>query len=172
MYKYTTEFKLKVVKHHLKTGDGYWKTTKFFKLPSTSMVQEWCRKYKKHGVEGLKPKSKYQNYDGKFKQDVIEYMHANHLSLTETCMYFNLGHRDLVRRWERIYYEKGPNALYEKHRKKNFNMSNKSKNDKKCKKTEKELIIENEKLRAENAYLKKLNALVQERIKRENRKKQ
>ena len=37
--------------------------------------------------------------------------------------------------------------------------------------TEKDLIAEVQQLRMENEYLKKLNALVQERIKRENKKK-
>ena len=36
---------------------------------------------------------------------------------------------------------------------------------------EEDLIAENQRLRMENEYLKKLNALVQERIKRENNKK-
>ena len=39
------------------------------------------------------------------------------------------------------------------------------------KETEEDLIAENQRLRMENEYLKKLNALVQERIKRENKKK-
>ena len=34
---------------------------------------------------------------------------------------------------------------------------------------EKDLIAENQRLRMENEYLKKLNALVQERIKQENK---
>ena len=36
---------------------------------------------------------------------------------------------------------------------------------------EEDLIAENQRLRMEKEYLKKLNALVQERIKRENKKK-
>ena len=39
------------------------------------------------------------------------------------------------------------------------------------KKIEEDLVTENQRLRMENEYLKKLNALVQERIKREGKKK-
>ena len=49
----------------------------------------------------------------------------------------------------------------------------KSKEDKKKlnKNIEEDLIVENQHLRMENEYLKKSNTLVQERIKRENKKK-
>ena len=45
------------------------------------------------------------------------------------------------------------------------------KNNKIDKNIEEDLIAENKRLRMENEYLKKLNALVQERIKQENKKK-
>lgn len=51
---------------------------------------------------------------------------------------------------------------------KNINFKSERKLDKKI---EEDLISENQRLRMENEYLKKLNALVQERIKRENKKK-
>jgi transposase len=50
-------------------------------------------------------------------------------------------------------------------------MSSKPKKKSLNKKVEEDLIAENQRLRMENEYLKKLNALVQERIKRENKKK-
>ena len=52
-------------------------------------------------------------------------------------------------------------------------MSNKSKprKPKLDKKVEEDLIAENQRLKMENAYLKKLNALVRERVQRENGKK-
>jgi transposase len=50
-------------------------------------------------------------------------------------------------------------------------MSSKPKKKKLDKKIEEDLIAEVQQLRMENEYLKKLNALVQKRIKRENKKK-
>ena len=50
-------------------------------------------------------------------------------------------------------------------------MSSKPKKKKLSKEVEEDLIAENQRLRMENEYLKKLNALVQERIKRESKKK-
>ena len=50
-------------------------------------------------------------------------------------------------------------------------MNSKPRKKKLSESTEKDLIAEIQQLRMENAYLKKLNALVQERIKRENPKK-
>ena len=41
-------------------------------------------------------------------------MHAKHLSYLETSIHFNLGDNTIVRMWEQIYYEKGPQGLYER----------------------------------------------------------
>lgn len=43
-------------------------------------------------------------------------MHNNHLSLMETAVKFNLGTHSIVSKWERIYYEKGPQGLCEERR--------------------------------------------------------
>ena len=111
------------------------------------------------------------SYDGNFKQNVVEYMHSNHLSATETAVYYRLAGADIVLKWERIYYEEGPQGLYIERRGRSRNMSAKPKKKKLNKDVEEDLIEEVQRLRMENEYLKKLNALVQERIKRENKKK-
>lgn len=98
-------------------------------------------------------------------------MHETHLSLRETVIKFNLGHHSVVNKWERIYYEEGPQALYEERRGRNKNMRSKSKRKKLDKQVEGDLIKEDKRLRMENEYSKKLKALVQERIKQENKKK-
>ena len=43
-------------------------------------------------------------------------MHNNHLSCQEATHHFNLGSVSVVTKRERMYYEKGPQALYEEQR--------------------------------------------------------
>ena len=98
-------------------------------------------------------------------------MHNNHLSCSETALRFGIPQDATVGRWERIYYEEGPQGLYIERRGRSKNMSSKPRKKNLNKEVEEDLIAENQRLRMENEYLKKLNALVQERIKRENKKK-
>lgn len=133
-------------------------------------VRRWVKRYQQFGVEGLT--LKHGTYTGEFKQHVIEYMHENHLSIIETSVLFGVPSASTVGKWERIYYEEGPKALYRDNRGRKKNMvSNKPKKVKLKKETEEDLIAEVQRLRMENAYLKKLNALVQKRIAQENGKK-
>ena len=169
MSKYSNDFKLKVVKYCLEENHSQSEAERFFNIPKNSRIKIWIQKYREHGVEGL-TKHQKSSYSGDFKQSVVEYMHNNHLSATEATVYFNLGDVNVVLKWERIYYEEGPQALYKERRGRNKNMSSKPKK-KLSKEIEEDLIAENQRLRMENEYLKKLNALVQERIKRENKKK-
>ena len=169
MSKYSSEFKLKVINYY-NEGHGYSSTAKYFGIPAMSTVQKWIKKYEANGTQGLIKNIK-TSYSGEFKQNVVEYMHNNHLSCLETAIKFNLQGTDVVGRWERIYYEEGPQGLYIERRGRSKNMSSKPKKRKLDKEVEEDLIAENQRLRMENEYLKKLNALVQERIKRENKKK-
>ena len=167
MSKYSSEFKLKVIKYY-EEGHGFLSTAKYFNIPAMSTVQKWIRKYQKQGEKGLI--KNIQKYNGEFKQYVVEYMHNNHLSCLETAIQFNLAGDYVVSKWERIYYEEGPQALYKERRGKSKNMSSKPIKKKNVNEN-KDLLEEVQRLRMENEYLKKLNALVQERIKRENKKK-
>lgn len=167
MSKYSNEFKLEVVKYCIEENHAFNDAARKFKILSKTPIKEWVRKYKKHGPEGL-IKHQKSSYDGEFKQYVVEYMRDNHISATETAIYFRLQ-TPVVLKWERIYYEEGPQALFEERRGRSKKMS--SKKNKKNVNENKDLLAEVQRLRMENEYLKKLNALVQERIKRENKKK-
>ena len=89
MSKYSNELKLEVIKYYKKYG-GLKRTANFFHIPSSELVRRWIKKYEKYGTKGLIKNFKI-SYDGNFKQNVIEYMHKNHLSCAETAFHFNLG---------------------------------------------------------------------------------
>lgn len=138
-----------------------------------SQVQMWLRLYENHGRDALRNGG--ASYDGVFKVQVVEYMHHNHLSAIATATFFGIKAISSVLKWERIYYEEGPEALLKgKPRGRPAkDMSKKKPNPVKkelSEETKEDLIAEVQRLRMENEYLKKLRALVQKRIDRENGK--
>ncbi len=104
-----------------------------------------------------------KRYTGEFKQRVVETMQKEHLSYRETAREFEVPDDKMVAKWERIYLEEGAEGLYVERR----GRKSTGRPPKLDKKTEEDLIGEVQRLRAENAYLKKLNALVSERVRRE-----
>ena len=110
-----------------------------------------------------KKRQKCKKYRAEFKLCVILYMRKNKLSYHETVRRFNLGNpesggaRKMIQRWERIYLEEGAEGLMKERR----GRSSKSGRPKKPldKSVEEDLIAENQRLRMEIEYLKKLSAL-------------
>ena len=164
--KYSNEFRLKIVEEYLfGHSGGFTILAEKYGVPRTA-IRRWVHLYKQHGVSGLSMQS--GTYGGEFKVHVVEYMHANGLSLTETANYFCIPSHPTVAKWERIYYEEGPDALLEERRgRKNMG----KKKPKKNVNENEDLLAEVQRLRMENEYLKKLNALVLEREKSEQKKK-
>ena len=114
----------------------------------------------------------FKKYSPKFKLSVILDMRNNHLGVRETERKYGIDH-NILSRWERKYLEEGYEGLMKDNRgKPSLTGKKRGRPPKLDKKVEEDLIAENQRLRMENEYLKKLNALVQERIERENGKKQ
>lgn len=109
-----------------------------------------------------------KRYTGEFKQQVVETMRRERLSCREAEELFEITSHTCIPQWERIYLEEGPEGLYLERR----GRSSKGRPPKLGKQVEEDLIAENQRLRAENAYLKNLQALVleNERHKRKKRK--
>ena len=99
-----------------------------------------------------------KRYTGEFKQMVVETMRKEGLSCRETEERFGISSHNRVISWERIYLEKGPEGLYvERRGRKSTGRPKKLKPE-----VEEDLIAEVQRRRAENAYLKKLRALILE----------
>ena len=109
------------------------------------------------------PKGKpNKRYTPEFKIKVVETMHREKLSYRETARQFDIPN-SRVTAWERIYLEEGAEGLYAERR------GRKSTGRPPKIKKEEDLIAEVQRLRAKNAYLKKLNALVDERVRQEKK---
>ena len=106
-----------------------------------------------------------KQYTGEFKQQVVEDMIQNRLAHRETARKYEINNRQVLA-WERIYLEEGAAGLYIERRGRTSNLASGRKPNM-DKKVEEDLIAENQRLRAEVDYLKKLNALVAERAQRE-----
>ena len=103
----------------------------------------------------------YKIYSSEFKLSVIMDMRENHLSLRETERKYNVQH-SVILKWERIFLEEGAEGLMKERRGRACKESGtqKGRPPKLDKKVEEDLIAENQRLRMEIDYLKKLSALV------------
>ena len=114
----------------------------------------------------------FRKHSAEFKISVIMDMRDNHLGMMETERKYNVNHH-VIARWERIYLEEGAEGLMKERRGRACSASGtrKGRPPKLDKKVEEDLIAENQRLRMEIEYLKKLSALVLAE-ERENGKKQ
>ena len=122
-----------------------------------------------------------RKYSAEFKIGVIMDMREHHLGYCETVRkYWAVtgnnadNYKNAVKRWERIFLEEGAEGLMQERRGKASAASGtrKGRPPKLDPKVEEDLIAENQRLRMEIEYLKKLDALVREREERENARKQ
>lgn len=107
-----------------------------------------------------------KEYTGEFKQKVVETVREEGLSYREAMRQFEIGGAERIKKWERIYLEEGPKGLYVERR----GRGSKGRPLKLDRQVEEDLIAENQRLRAENAYLKNLQALVLEDERRQRKK--
>ena len=116
----------------------------------------------------------YKNYSAETKLNVIMDMRAHRLGYIETARKYDIPNYRVIQRWERIFLEEGAEGLMKERRGKACAASGtrKGRPPKLDPKVEEDLIAENQRLRMEIEYLKKLDALVREREERENARKQ
>ena len=121
---------------------------------------------------------KNRRYSSEFKICVIMGMREQRLSYHETVRrYWNTethseecNYINVIKRWERIFLEEGAEGLMKERRGKSNTSNRRGRPPKLDKKGEEDLIAENQRLRMEIEYLKKLDALVRKREQEEEKK--
>jgi transposase len=162
MIKHTEQFKLSVVEYYLAGAAGFRTDGHHFSLPP-AMVRRWVMWHQEHGVAGLA--TKRSSYSAEFKLSVLQHMWDNSMSYTKVAAVFNVRNTASIGIWESRFRSGGVEALARSSTRKSIELKaptaepTPSPDDET--RSKKDLLAELRYLRAENAYLKKLEALIQ-----------
>ena len=160
MKKYQTEFKLKMVKSFLDGNGGPKLLARQWSVPEEK-IRTWVSHYRLHGIDGLKPKR--SKYSTQFKLQVLSHQDREQLSNRQVAAVYDIRNPNQVVVWRRKLDEVGAEA---------FRITEQEhsgmKKESRCLEppstditdSAKALREENERLHAEVAYLKKLQALI------------
>jgi transposase len=163
MAKYDERFKQRLVDAYLQGESGIKALAARHEIHH-AMLERWVAAYREHGSAALR--SKYSSYDAQFKMRVLKHMWRDGLSEREVSARYDIRDAGSVARWARLYDEGGINALVPRPRGRPPQMSA-SPPDRPAEanspdtRPREELLKEIEYLRAEVAYLKKFDALLQ-----------
>jgi transposase-like protein len=154
--RYDLDFKMQVIAYY-RQGHSSHATAKKFNV-NPEFVHKWVNQHQSGGIDAIKPKTNKAKYSSEFKLKVLTIMLEQGLSQSQTALTFNISSPALISHWHKAYRLHGMSGLITKPKgraamNKPF-ITDKPDDDK----TLAELKRENEYLRAEVAYLKKLDA--------------
>lgn len=162
--RYDEEYKLLVVQQCLHEGTSLREVARQHGLDH-SLVRRWRDRYRQHGTLGRR--GTYRHSSAAFKRAVLERLWRDGLSHRQAAALFDIREDGAIGRWERQYHSGGLSALAPK-RKGRRPMPQKPPSPppeplSDEERSHEELLKELAYLRAENAYLKKLDALIREK---------
>lgn len=169
--KYSFSFKLQVVSQILKGEETPSTISQKFSI-SVYLVRRWVHFYDYHGEKGLQPSN--QRYSPEFKLKVVLSVKKKSLSLKEAARRFRIPSDSTLKKWLLLYDSEGPSSLQKDRRGRTHSKIRAPTMSRKPKKPltrEEQLLEELADLRAENAYLKKLHALIQSENEKEEKHK-
>lgn len=163
MTKYDEAFKRQVVQEYLSGFGGVMSLSQKHSI-SDSMLHRWIKAWQQHGDVGLRKKREV--YSAKFKLTVLQHMWRHELSYSQTSAIFDLREPGGISRWERQYHEGGFDALKPRRKGRPPKLTQPKQPPQSTheptqdERSREDLLKEIEYLRAEVAYLKKLDALL------------
>ncbi len=154
MSKYDKPFKLAVVQRCLIEESSYSLVASQLDIDE-SILRRWIELYRVHGDSAFD--KKYSHYSARFKLSVLKYIQTHGVSHRQAAVKFDIRNPSSIAVWAQKYTVGGLKAL-EPKRKGRPKMSRKVSHTPDDERSQKELLEELTYLRAENAYLKKLDA--------------
>lgn len=159
--KYDLAFKQAVIAHYAQMH-SLASTAKHFFIDDKNVLK-WIKQFETGGIEAITPKQTKALYTADFKLNVVTVMVDERLSLFDTALRFGISSPSLISVWHKIYQTDGMLGLTAKPKGRSSMSKNKHKyivDKPDHEKTQEELQRELQYLRAENEYLKKLDALL------------
>ncbi|NMM04627.1 IS3 family transposase [Paraburkholderia sp. RP-4-7] len=162
MSRYSARFKQSVVEDYLSGRGGGGREVARRHCIDHGTVRKWVAAWRLHGKDAFR--KKYSHYDARFKLKVLRFMQTQALSCRQTAAVFDIRNPASVGLWKRQYDSGGIQALQPRSRPSTVKQPKSppppdvSRPDEA--RTKEELLEELNYLRMENAYLKKLDALI------------
>lgn len=161
MRKFDVKFKLKVVRDYLSGKGGYKILAAKYDI-ANSQVRSWVMAYKHHGSAGLVRQRARYTYE--FKLEVLHRRAAGNVSYRELAAIYNIGNPHSITMWQK-QHECGELRSLPCLSPLDNSMPIKKKTSPSSPEAGQsdqadDLLRENQRLRAELAYLKKVSALV------------
>ena len=172
--QYTEKLKLAVVKDYLSGSGGQREVAQRHGVEPTSL-RNWVAAYREHGPAGIAARITRPRYTAEFKLAVLMRIKKDGLSRRRASAIFGIRKFDVIAEWQRLYDEGGPSAFAASGQARRAPMLPPDKPPPKLRhnqtRSQEDLLEEIRRLQMENAYLKKLDALVQSRTRSVRRKK-
>ena len=166
MEKYTERTKLAAVEAYSSGHLGLTATAKQYDV-GVSSLRKWVAAYQANGIAGVRAKRR-ELYAAEFKREVLQRARAEGLSNRQAAALFDILNFNIIAAWERAYEADGMAGLEPRRagRRKQATRNEapeKPRDPDDRERSREQLLDELSSLRAENAYLKKADALVRSR---------
>lgn len=164
--KYSKELKEQVVLEYLSGKYSQGELVKKYELTDKTLLKKWINNYNSHREEMAKPKgmrksmTNGRNTSLKERIEIVQYCINHNNNYQQAAKAYQVSYQQ-VYKWVKKYEFGGENALWDGRGKKKIEMEMTP--EEKMKREMKKLEAENERLRAENAFLKKLEELERRR---------
>jgi transposase len=173
MSKHSAQFKRSVVRDYLSLKHGGSAGVASRHGVDHGTVRKWVAAWRAHGNAAFKKKC--SQYDAQFKLKVLQLMRSRTLSCREAAAVFDIRDPGAIGRWKRQYDSGGIQALQPRPRGRPVKQPKSSAPPDPSMpdeaRTKEALLKELNYLRMENAYLKKLDALIRSESPTAQRKK-
>lgn len=164
--KYSKELKLAAVQDYLSSDYSYNEVSRKYEISSTSLLRKWIKKYNSHRELNDTSRgrtttmTKGRNTTLNERKEIVFYCLENEKDYQKAAETFKVSYQQ-VYQWVKKYENGGEEALRDKRGRKKVEAELSA--EQKMKLEMQKIERENERLRAENAFLKKLEEIERRR---------